>query len=68
VELKGLGTPCSLIDKFQSGLRRQVISSAETAPFRCGALGVVRAGGQVAAGDHARVVLPNGPRLALPRL
>jgi hypothetical protein len=69
VELTGLRTPCSLIDKFQSGLRRHLISSAETTPpFRCGVLGVVRAGGPVAAGDPARVVLPDGPLAALPSL
>jgi len=33
------------IDRFQGGLKRQVLSSAETGPpFRCGVLGVVRAG------------------------
>jgi hypothetical protein len=69
VELTGLRTPCTLIDKFRSGLRGHVLSSAETGPsFRCGVLGVVRAGGPVCAGDRARVLLPDGPPRMLPSL
>ncbi|WP_247546991.1 MOSC domain-containing protein [Bradyrhizobium sp. 177] len=49
VELTGLRTPCVLIDRFQAGLKRQVLSSAETGPpFKSGVLGVVRVGGAVA--------------------
>ncbi|WP_229162705.1 MOSC domain-containing protein, partial [Bradyrhizobium brasilense] len=56
VELTGLRTPCVLIDRFRAGLKRQVLSSAGTGPpFKSGVLGVVRAGGTVAAGDTARV-------------
>jgi hypothetical protein len=68
IELTGLRTPCVLIDRFQAGLKRQVLSSAETGPpFKCGVLGVVRAGGAVAAGDIARIrLLPRGPRRSLP--
>ncbi|WP_349253830.1 hypothetical protein [Bradyrhizobium sp. CB2312] len=59
VELRGLRTPCVLIDRFRAGLKRHVLSSAETGPpFKSGVLGVVRAGGTVAAGDTARVRLP----------
>ena len=69
VELTGLRTPCILIDRFQAGLKRQVLSSAETGtPFKCGVLGVVRAGGAVAAGDTARVRLPSSSFRALPAL
>ncbi|WGD55529.1 MOSC domain-containing protein [Bradyrhizobium sp. CB1650] len=58
IELTGLRTPCILIDRFRAGLKRHVLSSAETGPpFRSGVLGVVRAGGMVAAGDAARVRL-----------
>ncbi|MGY3478394.1 hypothetical protein [Bradyrhizobium ottawaense] len=54
IELTGLRTPCVLIDRFRAGLKRHVLSSAETGPpFKCGVLGVVRAGGAVAAGDRA---------------
>jgi hypothetical protein len=68
VELTGLRTPCVLIDRFQSGLKRQVLSSAETGPpFKCGVLGVVRVTGPVLAGDTARVRLPPSFR-ALPAL
>ncbi|WP_346737742.1 hypothetical protein [Bradyrhizobium japonicum] len=60
VELTGLRTPCVLIDRFRAGLKRQVLSSAETGPaFKSGVLGVVRAGGPVVAGDSARVRLPS---------
>jgi MOSC domain len=45
IELTGLRTPCVLIDRFRAGLKRQVLSSAKTGPpFKCGVLGVVRAG------------------------
>ncbi|WP_371260684.1 MOSC domain-containing protein [Bradyrhizobium sp. WSM2793] len=67
VELTGLRTPCVLIDRFRPGLKRQVLSSEKTGPtFRCGVMAVVRTGGRVAAGDIARVVLPNPPHRALP--
>ncbi|MCK1758065.1 MOSC domain-containing protein [Bradyrhizobium sp. 137] len=69
VELTGLRTPCVLIDRFQAGLKRHVLSSAETGPpFKSGVLGVVRAGGLVAAGDAARVRLPSSSLRALPAL
>ncbi|WP_439409627.1 MOSC domain-containing protein [Bradyrhizobium sp. DASA03076] len=69
VELTGLRTPCVLIDRFRPGLKRQVLSSAETGPpFKSGVLGVVRAGGPVAAGDAARIRLPSSPLRALPAL
>jgi MOSC domain len=69
VELTGLRKPCILIDRFQAGLKRQVLSSAETGPpFKCGVLAVVRAGGAIAAGDTARVRLPSSPYRALPAL
>jgi hypothetical protein len=65
----GLRTPCVLIDRFQAGLKRQVLSSDETGPpFKCGVLGVVRSGGPVAAGDAARVRLPSSRFRALPAL
>jgi hypothetical protein len=69
VELTGLRTPCVLIDRFQRGLKREVLSSAETGPaFKSGVLGVVRAGGPVAAGDSARVRLPSSSFRPLPAL
>ncbi|MGO4511107.1 MOSC domain-containing protein [Bradyrhizobium sp. 2TAF36] len=69
VELTGLRTPCVLIDRFRAGLKRHVLSSAETGPaFKSGVLGVVRAGGPVAAGDIARVCLPSSSFRPLPAL
>ncbi|KYH01772.1 MOSC domain-containing protein [Bradyrhizobium sp. DOA1] len=63
VELTGLRTPCVLIDRFRSGLKRQVLSSGDTGPpFKSGVLGVVRAGGMVAAGDIVRARLPSSFR------
>ncbi|WP_425305005.1 MOSC domain-containing protein [Bradyrhizobium canariense] len=57
VELTGLRTPCILIDRFRAGLKRQVLSSAETGPpFECGVLGVVRVGGAVVPGHSAPVL------------
>ena len=53
IELTGQRTPCGLIDRFRAGLKRHVLSSAETGPpFKSGVLGVVRSGGAVAAGDN----------------
>jgi MOSC domain-containing protein YiiM len=67
VELTGLRTPCLLIERFQPGLKQQVLSSAETGPpFKSGVLGVVRAGGMVAAGDTARIRLPSSSFRPLP--
>ncbi|MBR0995587.1 MOSC domain-containing protein [Bradyrhizobium japonicum] len=69
VELTGLRTPCVLIDRFRAGLKRQVLSSAGTGPpFKSGVLGVVQAGGTVAAGDAARVRLPSSSFRPLPAL
>ena len=69
IELTGLRTPCVLIDRFRAGLKRQVLSSSETGPpFISGVLGVVRAGGPVAAGDSARVCLPSSSFRSLPAM
>jgi hypothetical protein len=69
VELTGLRTPCILIERFQAGLKREVVLSGRSEPpFRCGVLGVVKAGGRLASGDLARVSLPHVPKRALPPL
>lgn len=39
VDLTGLRTPCVLIDRFRSGLKRHVLSAAAGPPFRCGGHG-----------------------------
>jgi hypothetical protein len=69
IELTGLRTPCVLIDRFQTGLKRQMICSVpDDPPFRCGVLGVVTDGGRVAVGDPVRVALPRQPWQRLPPL
>jgi MOSC domain-containing protein YiiM len=47
VELTGLRTPCSLIDRFQRGLRTKMVRNDSCGPkFKCGVFGVVLAGGK----------------------
>ncbi|WP_245286536.1 MOSC domain-containing protein [Bradyrhizobium sp. ARR65] len=69
VELTGLRTPCGLIDRFQKGLRREILRiNTSASKYRCGVLGIVVAGGRVAPGDPARAELPGGARTPLPAL
>ena len=69
VGLTGLRTPCSLIDRFQKGLKRAMIGSKADRPrFRCGVLGVVRQSGVVSVGDAASALLPVRPWHDLPAL
>jgi MOSC domain-containing protein YiiM len=66
VELTGLRTPCSLIDRFQKGLKRAMIRKNARPRFRCGVLGVVKRTGQIAAGDPVVVELTLSAWQALP--
>jgi hypothetical protein len=68
VELTGLRTPCSLIDRFQKGLKRAMIRKNARPRFRCGVLAVVKATCQIAAGDPVAVELPLSAWQALPAL
>ncbi len=69
IELTGLRTPCALIDRFQGGLRSKMLRTGQGGPkFRCGVLGIVVAGGQVAPGDTARAEAPAGAPTPLPPL
>lgn len=68
VELTGLRTPCVLIDRFQPGLKQQLILKEGTAPFRAGVLGIVRSSGTVTPGDKIAVAMPPLPRKRLPLL
>jgi MOSC domain-containing protein YiiM len=68
VELTGLRTPCSLIDRFQKGLKRAMILKHEQPIFRCGVLGVARATGEIAPGDPIVVELPSSSLQPLPAL
>jgi hypothetical protein len=55
IELTGLRTPCVLIDRFQAGLKRQVLSWDETGPpLKCGVLGVY------GPADRSRPATPRG--------
>jgi MOSC domain-containing protein YiiM len=68
VELTGLRTPCVLVDRFQKGLRKQMVGTCGGSRFRCGILAVVRTGGTVIAGDAASAELPPEPWVTLPPL
>ena len=68
IELTGLRTPCSPIDRFQKGLKKQMMGGSETAKFKCGVLGIVLVGGQVFPNDVIKVVLPPEPWSILPAL
>lgn len=68
VELTGLRTPCSLIDRFQKGLKRaMIVRAGHFVTFRSGVLGIVRAGGHLAPNDPIAVEFPAG-RIALPAI
>jgi MOSC domain-containing protein YiiM len=68
VEITGLRTPCSLIDRFQKGLKRAMIMKHEQPRFRCGVLGVAKATGKIAPGDPIIVELPSFSLQPLPEL
>jgi len=67
VRVTGLRSPCSLINGYQSGLMKALISTdAAGRPVRrCGVMGVVAHGGTVRPGDSIRVQLPEGEQLPL---
>jgi MOSC domain-containing protein YiiM len=68
VELTGLRTPCVLLDRYQTGPKKRLLNQSEGPPYRCGVMGIVRAGGPLRAGDKICVVLPGGNRVRLPPL
>jgi MOSC domain-containing protein YiiM len=69
VELTGIRTPCRSIDRFQSGLRKQMMRDDAAAPkYKCGVLGVVVMGGRVSPGDSARAEVPHDACPLLPAL
>ena len=66
VELTGLRTPCGLIDKFKTGLKRSMIVRMPLGvTFRAGVLGIVKASGDLRPGDLVRAEFP-ASRHALP--
>jgi hypothetical protein len=69
VELTGLRTPCTLINRFRAGLKREMVNQDSDGPrFRSGVMGIVRIGGRLAVGDLIRVRLPSRPWMGLPAL
>jgi MOSC domain-containing protein YiiM len=68
LELTGLRTPCVLIDRFKSGLKKRLEGGAAGPRFRAGVMAIVTQGGDVLPGDGIRTVFPAPPHLALPPL
>jgi MOSC domain-containing protein YiiM len=68
LELTGLRTPCVLIDRFKSGLKKRLEGGAAGPRFRVGVMAIVTQGGDVSPGDRIRTVPPAPPHLALPPL
>jgi hypothetical protein len=68
VELRGLRTPCVLIDRFRKGLLKAVVRKGEAPRLRAGVMGVACESGPVQAGDGIRAALPQGPHGPLPAI
>ena len=67
VEVTGLRNPCAQLDGLQSGLLAAVLDHDADGRLvrKAGIMGIVLAGGTVAAGDAIRVEPPGGPFLPL---
>jgi MOSC domain-containing protein YiiM len=67
VEITGLRNPCSQLDGLHRGLMEAVLERDPTRGLirKAGAMGIVIAGGDIAAGDAIRVSLPVGAHEAL---
>jgi MOSC domain-containing protein YiiM len=67
VEVTGLRSPCSKINKYQGGLMKALIEKDERGAVvrKSGVMGIVVAGGVVSPGDTVRVELPEGEHVAL---
>ena len=70
VEITGLRNPCLQIDRFRSGLLKEVMRRADDGALirKGGIMGVVRAGGRIRPGDPIAVDLPPQPHEALDRV
>lgn len=68
IELTGLRTPCTLIDRFQSGLQAAVTRRTPGGPVerRAGVMAIVLTSGTVRPGDLIRAELPPDPNRPLP--
>lgn len=63
IELTGLRNPCSQLDRFQPGLMAAVVGRAADGRLvrKAGVMAVVRAAGEVSAGDAIHIEAPAGP-------
>ena len=70
VEVTGLRNPCRQLDAYQPGLMDAVLGRDEHGGLipRAGIMGIVRASGEIAAGDCIIMTLPAGERRALKRV
>jgi MOSC domain-containing protein YiiM len=69
VEITGLRSPCSQIDKFQQGLMGRLIDKSQPrVQMKSGVMGVVIAGGDIAPGDAISVDLPPEPHRPLEKV
>jgi len=67
VEVTGLRSPCSLINKFQAGLMKELVTREDGGRVirKSGIMGIVRTGGLLEAGDELVVELPAGEHIPL---
>lgn len=69
LEVTGLRTPCSQIDRYQSGLQQHLWgprTANDKKTRRAGIMSIVKAGGTVKPGDTIRIELPPEPHQPLP--
>jgi len=68
IEVTGLRTPCSQIDRFRTGLQQHMWGprdEANKATRRAGVMAIVLTGGIVRPDDAISVELPDGPQIPL---
>jgi MOSC domain-containing protein YiiM len=66
VEVTGMRSPCSQLNKLRPGLMKACFTTkAGKKVPRAGIMGIVLVSGEVRAGDSIRVTLPPGPHVAL---
>ena len=63
IQITGLRNPCTLIDKFQSGLMKALIDKDEDGNIirKTGIMSIVLTNGLVHAGDEIEMVMPTAP-------
>jgi MOSC domain-containing protein YiiM len=69
IQLTGLRTPCVLIDRFRTSLKRKLIMpDADRPAYRCGVMGVVSSSGRISVDDRIEIRFPPEPWRTLPAL